>query len=148
MTTELLLRYIHFVSIFIIVGALTSQHLLLKKTMTRAEIGKLARIDAIYGMAAVVLLGAGLLLWLGGFGKPAVVYSKNWIFHVKITLFATIGLMSVFPTVFFLKNRKGAATESITIPSSVFWLLRLEIMLLFALPLLAGLMARGVGSFA
>jgi putative membrane protein len=145
MTTELFLRYLHFISIFAIVGALTAEHVLLKKTMTRAEIGKLARIDAVYGIAALVLLGAGLLLWLGSFGKPAGVYTKNWVFHAKLTLFAAIGLMSVYPTVFFLKNRKGEASESVTIPSSVFWLLRLEILLLFAIPLLAGLMARGVG---
>jgi len=147
MTTELVLRYLHFISIFAIVGALVSEHLLLKKVMTRAEVGKLARIDAVYGVAALTLLAAGLTLWLGSYGKPAVVYSKNWIFHTKIALFASIGLLSVYPSIFFLKHRRGEASETVTIPSSVFWLVRLEILLLFVLPLLAGLMARGVGYF-
>jgi putative membrane protein len=147
MTSEILLRYVHFISIFTIVGTLVSEHLLLKKTLTRAEIGRIARIDAIYGIAAVTLLAAGLTLWLGGVGKPSVYYTKNWIFHTKITFFLIIGLLSIYPTIFFIKNRKGDPAEQIAIPKSIFWMLRFELLLLFIIPLLAGLMARGVGFF-
>ena len=147
MTTELFLRYIHFVSIFTIVGTLVSEHMLLKKELTRAEIGKLARIDAVYGIAAVVLVTAGLTLWLGSFGKPSIYYTKNWIFHTKLTCFILVGLLSIYPTVFFIKNRKGNQSESVAIPKAVFWMLRLELTLLFIIPLLAGLMSRGVGFF-
>lgn len=145
MTTEIALRYLHFVSIFAIVGTLTSEHLLLRKTMTRREIGRLARIDAGYGIAALTLLGAGLTLWLGGIGKPTEFYSRNWIFHTKISLFLLIGILSIYPTIFFIKQRKGSQEESVNVPKSVFTLLRLELVLLVIIPLLAGLMARGVG---
>lgn len=144
---EIFLRYIHFISIFGIVGSLVSEHMLLKKSMTRAEIGRVARIDAVYGIAALILLSAGLTLWLGGVGKPAEFYTKNWIFHTKITFFLTIGLLSIYPTVFFTRNRKGNPDEVIEVPSTVFWMLRLELLLLFIIPLLAGLMARGIGFF-
>jgi putative membrane protein len=147
MTLEIFLRYIHFISIFAIVGSLTSEHLLLKKSLTRAEIGRLSRIDAIYGIAAVTLVIAGLTLWLGSVGKPAVFYSKNWIFHTKITLFVVVGLLSIYPTVFFIKNRKGNPDEIVSIPTSIFMMLRLELLLLVVIPLLAGLMAHGVGFF-
>jgi putative membrane protein len=147
MTTELFLRYLHFISIFGIVGSLVSEHLLLKKSMTRGEIGRIARIDAVYGIAALVLLSAGLTLWLGSVGKPAEFYTKNWIFHTKITLFLTIGLLSIYPTVFFTRNRKGDPAEIVEVPSTVFWMLRFELLLLFIIPLLAGLMSRGVGFF-
>ena len=147
MTTEIILRYIHFISIFAIVGSLVSEHLLLKKELSRAEITRLSRIDAVYGIAALILLTAGLTLWLGGFGKPSVYYSKNWIFHTKITMFITIGLLSIYPTVFFIKNRKGNQEERIKIPAIVFWMLRFELLLLLIIPLLAGLMAHGVGFF-
>jgi putative membrane protein len=74
----------------------------------------------------------------------AVKYSsKNWVFHTKLTLFIAIGLLSIYPTVFFLKNRKGKAEEVITIPTIIVWLLRFELLLLAIIPLLAGLMARG-----
>ena len=147
MTTEIFLRYVHFISIFAIVGSLVSEHLLLKNELTRAEIGKLARIDAVYGIAALTLLTAGLTLWLGSIGKPAIVYTKNWIFHTKITCFALVGILSIYPTIFFIKNRKGNQNDVVAIPKSIFWLLRFELLLLFIIPLLAGLMAHGVGFF-
>jgi len=147
MTTELFLRYLHFISIFAIVGSLVSEHMLLQKQLTRSAIAKIARIDAVYGLAAITLLSAGLTLWLGEFGKPAVFYSKNWIFHTKLTLFVLIGLLSIYPTIFFIKNRKGNPDELVTIPKSVFMMVRLELLLLFIIPMLAGLMARGVGFF-
>lgn len=145
MNAEILLRYVHFISIFAIVAALVSEHLLLKKSMTRAEIGRLSRIDAVYGIAALSLLAAGLTLWLGGVGKPAEFYSGNWIFHTKISAFLTVGILSIYPTSFFIRNRKGDQAETITVPVSIFWLLRFELLLIFIIPLLAGLMAKGIG---
>lgn len=147
MTNELFLRYLHFICIFTIIGTLVSEHLLLKKSMSRAELDRLSRIDGVYGLAALALVAVGLTLWLGSYGKPAMVYSKNWIFHTKLTLFVIVGLLSIYPTVFFLKQRKGPPTEMVAVPPAIFWLLRLEIVLLFIMPLLAGLMARGVGYF-
>lgn len=145
MTTEIFLRYIHFISIFTIVGSLVAEHLLLKKTMSRAEISKLAKIDAVYGLAALTLLAAGLMLWLGSYGKPAIYYNQNWVFHLKLGLFALLGISSIYPTVFFIKQRKGNPEEIIAIPAKIFWILRFELLLMLIIPLLAGLMARGIG---
>ncbi len=147
MTLEIILRYVHFVSIFAIVGSLASEHLILKKELTRAEIGRLARIDAVYGIAAVTLLIAGLTLWLGSVGKPAVYYTKNWVFHTKLTLFLMVGLLSIYPTIFFIKNRKGNFEEIVAVPKIIFMMLRMELLLLLIIPLLAGLMSIGVGFF-
>lgn len=145
MTLEIILRYLHFTSIFVIVSTLVVEHLLLQKEMPRSSVARLARIDAIYGLAALTLLGAGLTLWFSGVGKPTEFYSKNWIFHTKITLFALVGILSIYPTVFFLKNRKGNPEEMVSIPKIIFWMLRFELLLLLIIPLLAGLMAKGVG---
>ncbi|MEQ8363395.1 MAG: DUF2214 family protein [Cyclobacteriaceae bacterium] len=147
MTTELILRYLHFISIFGIVGTLISEHLLLKPEMTRSELARVSRIDAVYGLAALTLLIAGFTLWLGGYGKPTEFYSKNWVFHLKLTCFIAIGLLSIYPTIFFIKNRKGSVSETVKVPKSIFIMLRLELLLLFIIPLLAGLMSRGVGYF-
>jgi len=145
MSLEIILRYVHFISIFTIVGTLVSEHLQLKNEMTRAELSRIARIDAIYGLAAVTLLAAGLTLWLASIGKPAAFYTKNWIFHTKISLYIIVGLLSIYPTVFFIKNRKGKPDESIKIPKMIFWMLRGELVLIFFIPILAGLMAKGIG---
>jgi len=145
MSTEILLRYIHFISIFTIVGTLVSEHLLLKKNLTRAEIGRLSKVDGIYGLAVLVLLAVGMVLWLGGYGKPTGFYSKNFIFHIKLGLFIVIGVLSIYPTVFFIKNKNGDQQENIEVPKSIFWMVRLELLILFVIPILAGLMAKGIG---
>lgn len=146
MTFEIFLRFIHFISIFAIVGALVSEHLLLKKTLSRSEIGRLAKIDGVYGLAVLVLLGVGMTLWSGGHGKPTDFYSSNALFHTKLTLFIIIGILSIYPTVFLIKNKNGDQQENIQVPKSIFWMLRLELLLLFIIPILAGLMAKGIGS--
>lgn len=147
MSTEIMLRYLHFISVFAIVGSLTSEHLLLKKELTRREVDRLSRIDAVYGIAAVVLVAVGLTLWLGSIGKPAIYYTRNWIFLTKLGLFSLIGILSIYPTIFFIKNRKGDPEEKVKIPAAIFWMLRIELFLLFIIPLLAGLMSRGIGFF-
>ncbi|MCR9014310.1 DUF2214 family protein [Aquiflexum gelatinilyticum] len=144
MSTEILLRYVHFISIFTIVGTLVSEHLLLKKSLTRSEIDRLSKIDGIYGLGVLVLLAAGMMLWLGGYGKPTEFYSKNPIFNIKLGFFVLIGLLSAYPTIFFIKNRKGDPEELIHIPKSIFWMVRFELLLLFIIPILAGLMAKGI----
>lgn len=147
MTIEIIIKYVHFVTIFAIVGSLVSEHLLLREKMTRAEIQRLSVIDGVYGLSAIILLGAGLALWLW-VGKPAEFYSKNWIFHLKLGMFVALGLLSIYPTIFFLKNRKGeSADELVAIPSAIKWMLRMELLLLFLMPLFATLMARGIGYF-
>jgi putative membrane protein len=145
MTLELLLRYFHFVSIFVIVATLVSEHLLLKPELSKKKIDRLSKIDGTYGLAVLSLLAAGLTLWLGGYGKPIEFYSENPIFHIKLGLFIVIGLLSIYPTVFFIKKRKGNPNELVTIPKSIFWMIRIELLLVFTIPLLAGLMAKGIG---
>lgn len=145
MITEVLVRYTHFIAIFVWVGALTAEHLLLKPQLSRLEIKKLARIDGIYGLAAIVVVAAGLTLWFW-VGKPAEFYDKNWILHTKVGLAVIVGLLSIYPTVFFIRNQKGPAEEIVEIPSNVKLLVRIELALMLVIPLLATLMAKGIGN--
>ena len=147
MTTEIFVRYFHFISMFALVSTVVAEHLLLKKEMTRAEISRISRIDAVYGLAAILVVAAGLTLWFSGIGKPSVYYSKNWIFHLKVTMVVLVGLLSIYPTVFFIKNRKGNPAEIVAIPALIFTLIRIELLLLLITPMFAALMARGVGFF-
>lgn len=145
MTTEIVLRYIHFICILTIAGTLVAENILVKKTMLRNDINIIAGIDSVYGLAALALVAAGLTLWLGSYGKSADFYSHNPVFHAKLGLFAAVGIASIYPTVFFIKQRKGNPTDAVAIPVTVIRLLRLELILLAIIPLLAGLMAKGIG---
>lgn len=145
MTTEIFLRYLHFVSILTMAGTLTAELVLLRSSLTRRDLGRIAIIDGIYGVSAVVLLAAGLTLWLGSYTKPSSYYSSNWIFITKLSLVAAVGILSIYPTIFFLRQRRGDPNEQVTLPTVLLWSVRAEVVLLAVIPFLAGLMSRGIG---
>lgn len=146
MLLEILLRYLHFISIFAVVSTVVAEHLMLKPQMSRQEIKRLSSIDGVYGLASILVVGAGLTMWFG-VGKPAEYYTQNWIFLTKVGLFVIVGILSIHPTIFFARQRKGNSEEVIDIPTSVKWSIRAELLLLLLIPLLATLMARGIGSY-
>jgi len=141
---EIFVRILHFLGIIILASALVGEHLLISKEMNLKSFKKLVIVDAIYGIGAIATLVGGVLLWFV-VGKPADFYSFNFIFHIKLTVFLTVGLLSIFPTVYFLRNRKSVS-DSIVIPSYIVKIIRMELCLLVFLPLLATLIARGVGN--
>ncbi len=142
--TEILIRYLHFIGIFFLFSSLVVEHFLLQKNMSIQQFKKLAIVDAIYGANAAIVLIAGLSLWFLA-GKPASFYSSNGIFHLKLALFILIALLSITPTLFFLKNRQSNQ-KMITVPKNIILIVRIELLLLITLPLLASLMARGFGN--
>lgn len=145
MTTELLFRYFHFVSILATAGTLMAEWLLVGRAHTRSELARLARIDLGYGIASLSLVAAGLTLWLGGIGKPAEFYSGNPVFLTKVGLVVAVGVLSLPPTFFFIRERKGDPLETVRIPAYIRRCIRAELIALLFVPLLAVLMARGVG---
>jgi putative membrane protein len=147
MTAIVLTRYIHFIAVFAIVGAIFTEQVLISRSMRRKDLKLMAKIDAVYGVGAILVLIAGLALWFW-VGKPAEFYTRNWIFHAKFTLFASMGVLSVYPSVFFIKKSRGSDLETqIEVPRSIIIALRLELLLLLIIPILAGYMALGIGSF-
>lgn len=141
--TELIIRYLHFIGIFMLSSALVAEHLLLSSEVSVQKLKKIVIIDGIYGASAIIVFFAGLSLWLWT-GKPANFYSENWVFHLKISIFVLVALISIYPTIFFLKNRKSEL-KRIEIPKVIITLVRIELFLLLLLPLLAVLVAQGVG---
>lgn len=140
---EIFIRYTHFIGIFCLAAMLISENIMLNKQLSRQEFIKLVRIDSLYGLSAMVTLIAGLLLWLW-VGKPSEFYSSNPVFHTKLGLFILVALLSVVPTVFFVKNRNITESE-ILVPGYVVLLARIQLIFLLILPALAVLMARGYG---
>lgn len=140
---ESLVRSIHFIGIFILFAALVSEHLLIKPEMSKLEIKKLVMVDAIYGVSAITVLVAGLLLWFV-VGKPSDFYSHNPVFHTKLTLFVLIAVLSIYPTVFFMKNRNPQVAIT-KVPRKIIILIRIQLLLVLMIPFLATAMARGIG---
>ena len=146
MTLLVITKYLHFLAIFAVFASLTTQHLMIKESMTRSEIRRLSRIDLVYGIGAILVLVIGLILWFG-VGKPAEYYTRNMHMHIKLTLFIIMGLISIYPSRFFIKQRKGDPDEVVSLPKSIVMTIRMELTLLILIPLFAVLMANGFGSF-
>lgn len=139
------IRYLHFIAIFGVVATVVAEHLLLKNRMSRAEIKRVSLLDGIFGVSALMVLAMGLLMWFV-VGKPAAYYTSNWIFHLKIGLFLVVGILSIVPTRYLIKARKGDPQEILEVPAKIKMIVRLELLILFIIPLLATLMAQGAGS--
>lgn len=143
MTSELIVRYFHFIGIFFLVSALVAEHLLIEPEMSKKQFKKLTTMDAIYGFSALVVFLTGMTLW-HAVGKPAEFYTGNFIFHIKFTLFILAALLSLPATIFFIKNR-GFSGETIKVPKRLIMFLRAQKLIILIIPALAVCMARGVG---
>ncbi|MEO0556410.1 MAG: DUF2214 family protein [Bacteroidota bacterium] len=144
MTELVLTRYIHFIGILIVFGMVLSELVLVQKELKRSVIKRMFVFDGIYGAFSLVVVGAGLYLWLG-IGKSAEFYTSNPLMHAKVGLFILVGVLSLWPTVFYFKNRKGRIDEVVKVPSYIKRIIQIELGLLIIIPLLATLMAQGVG---
>lgn len=139
--TEIIFRYIHFIGIMSLASCLVMQHLIIEKENTIAQLKKIAFIDIIYGISAVLTLIGGLALLLY-VGKGSEFYMTNYVFHIKLTIFIIILLLSIYPSMFYIKNKKKDIT-SVKMPKVIIMLVRVQLLLIFILPFLGALIARG-----
>ena len=150
MWTPALVAFLHFAAAFGLVGTLVFEWISFNPTPTLAEARRLAAADRWYGISAVVLLIAGFAraVW---FEKGWAYYQHNPVFHLKLGLFIAIGLVSIAPTVAYIRWGKElragrAPAVSAAQHRRVRLCLNLQMLLLVPLVLSASLMAHGVGA--
>jgi len=149
-TTEALLAYAHILAILTLATFLASEAALCRSEwLNAAVVERLARVDAIYGASAVVVLATGLArTWWGV--KGTAWYWSQPLLHAKVGLFVVIGLLSIVPTVRFLRwRRQLRATGALPAESEVRSTRRIvmiEAHLVALIPLLAVFLARGIGT--
>jgi putative membrane protein len=142
--------FLHFAAAFGLFGTLVGECVLLSRTLTVAQASRLQQLDRLYGLSALVLLLAGgLRAWR--FEKGLDYYLHNPFFHLKLTLFVVVGLVSIYPTVVFIRWGRDlrAGRAPVLAEAQHRWLariLKLELVLVFAILVAASLMARGVGA--
>lgn len=141
--------YLHFFSILLLTGMLVTQFALCGRDLQPPQVQTLARIDILYLIAAVLVLATGLArLFIAP--KGASFYFMNPVFYIKIALFLAVGLVSVMPTLQFLRWKRALkAGEGRVVRDTDIQTVRryiaLELFLLTCIPLAAVLMARGIG---
>lgn len=107
MTLEAVLAALHLVAILTFVVFLSSQAALCRiEWMNAAVVERLARLDVIYGLAGVVMIGSGLARVLWGV-KGASWYLSQPLFHLKITIVVAMVILSFIPSAAFRRWRRN-----------------------------------------
>ncbi|MGY4831419.1 DUF2214 family protein [Sphaerotilaceae bacterium SBD11-9] len=142
------IAFLHFAFAFGIAATLFFEWFTFSQAPTLREAQRLAVADRWYGAFAGGLLAVGALR-VFYFEKGWEFYLHSPFFHLKITLFIVIGLLSIYPTVSFARWRPAlhagqAPQVSAQQYQRISRLLRLQLLLLIPLLLSASLMAKGV----
>ena len=148
MWLDALLAYFHFAAIFALVWFLAIEWHLLAAGAGALAVDRLARTDGRFGLSAGLVLLTGAARALYGL-KGWSFHAHNPVFHLKIGLFVLVGLLSILPTVMFLRWRKAQrADPAFRVPDAQWRRARLlvivELHLVALIPLAAVIMARGL----
>ena len=144
-----LMATLHHLCAFILTACLVYEFVAFRKGLTVEEARRIQRADLWYGISAGLLITVGLLR-VYFFEKGSNYYFHNDLFWIKMALFAIIGVLSIYPTIRFIKwNAILKENKSPEISDDEFKRIRLLLwleltgiaLILFAAPM----MARGIG---
>lgn len=147
--TDLILAILHHLLVFALFSIFAVQMTLVRPGLGASTVSRLARLDGAYGGIAMAVIIVGFARAIFGL-KGWDYYSTYWVFWAKVGVFLVVGLLSVPPTLRF-RRWLGAtkADASYVVPDDEVgavrrWLGR-EGLVLLLIPILAAMLARGVG---
>ena len=141
---DLILAVLHHILVFGLVAMLAIERTLLKAPVIEAR--RLAGLDGGYGLTAVLVLAVGVVRVIWG-GKGWAFYEANPFFWAKLAIFTVIGLISILPTIAFIKWTRaskadvGWQPEAAAVANARRWV-GIELLLIFPLVACAAAMAR------
>ena len=109
--TDLLLACLHHLVVFTLVTLPVAELALMRGPVGASRVNHLARVDALYGLLAVLILAIGFGRVFHG-AKGADFFLHNPVFWTKLAFFALAGLVSVVPTVRVLRWKKAARRDA------------------------------------
>lgn len=141
---DLALALVHHILVFGLVALLAMEGLILKDATL--DPARLVRLDGRYGLVAGLVVAVGVCRVIWG-GKGWAFYEANPFFWGKVGLFLILGLVSIGPTLLFIRWRRASAgAASFTPPAAELKRARtgvgLEALLLVPLLACAAAMAR------
>jgi len=143
---DLFLAITHHLLIFGLFGVLMAEFVIVRPGIEPAWIRRVGAIDLWYGVIAALILAVGFSRAVFA-AKGWSYYEHNLFFWLKIGTFALIGLLSVPPTVTFIRWRRADDAPGAAAIQGVRRLLWAELVLFALLPAFAAAMARGYGAF-
>ena len=144
-----LMATLHHLSAFTLTACLVYEFIAFSKGLTVEEARRIQRVDLWYGISAGLLVAVGLVR-VFFFEKGAPFYAANLMFWIKMALFVIVGLLSIYPTIRYIKwNPTLAENRSPEILDAEYknirLLLSLEIIGLALILFAAPAMARAIG---
>jgi len=141
--------YVRYPSFMLCFAALVVERRLIRPDPDRRTATAMVITDIIYGIAALALLVTGILRVLY-FGQGIEFYTENPLFWWKVGLYLSVGGLSLYPTVTYilwaLPLRKGELPKvGEALATRLGWIINVELVGFALVPMLATLMARGVG---
>ena len=136
-------RFLHFVAIFGVTAAVIIENIAVKPSISKEDAINLAKISLIDNVSLLLTLMVGYTLWFW-VGKPSEFYTENPVFLAKLIIFFIILVFGFFPFNFFKRNKKSIE-ESVLVPPTTIFCVRLRGALLIVAVMLAFLTARGIG---
>ena len=149
MLVPALIAFGHFVAFFALAAGLVLELALITESLSVAIAKRIQRADRVVGMAAILVLVFGFLRVIY-FEKGSDYYFSNTFFQIKLGLFFVAALISLIPTLQFLRwNREleqGIAPDLTSasvkrLKNIIHW----ELVLIGGIMLCASLMAKGFG---
>ena len=149
MWLDAMLAYLHYTAIFLLFAFLTVEVMLMRSDLDARTLRLLGRVDIWYFGSAIAALATGILRLTFG-AKGAELYLNAWPFYLKFALFVTVGVISVQPTLTFVRWRRAfehdaawqVGTEE---QARTRRLIMIEVHLAALIPLVAVIMSRGLG---
>jgi len=149
-TTDLLFAIGHHVLIFAIAGIIAYEFAVVRPSMTAADIVRVGAVDMWYGILAGLILIVGFAR-ANFAAKGWEYYSHNHFFWAKIGTFALVGILSIWPTIQFIRWRSALKKDASAMPppgaiATARRFIWAEVILFALIPIFAAAMARGYGT--
>ena len=145
---EPLLAYLHYFAIVLLAGFLVAEMAVCRPSLEAEQVRVLPRLDIFFFAGALLALATGLLR-LFYYAKGLGFYLPNPFFLAKMALYIAIAMLSIKPTMAFIRWRRMLLETGALPPAPEITAARrvihIEVVLLALMPLMAVLMARGIG---
>lgn len=144
------LAYLHFTAVFVLFSFLVVETMMMRGALDATAVRVLGRVDIWFFGSAIAALATGFMRLVLGAKGPDF-YLASWPIYVKVALFLAVGIVSVGPTLRFIRWRRMLERDPAwRVPDAerrlVRRLLMVEVHLAALIPLVAVIMSRGLGS--
>jgi len=109
MTLRWLFAALHLLALPIGLGAVVIRGRALRGALDASGLHRVFRADTLWGVAAVLWIGTGLVRAFGGLEKGTAYYLAEPLFAVKMALLALVLALEVWPMITLIRWRIGSA---------------------------------------